>query len=371
MSSHSPASPALAALRQMACLDLGGPQMIEPVLRELRRAIGFESASYVHPGGDPGAPDMQVYVEDPALQAASPGYFDPHVQRSEGQVFHHSLRQFHEAARHEPGPRMLEQMAKVPYASLMRSDFYDALLRPARVVDWVSLALRTPQGRGFGTLSLYRYAGSPRFRQEEAAAFTPLEASLACVLQPGALDAGDGEVHSQGLLIATPQGRLLWLSPEAEALMPQAFGWRWRRRAELPAALRQMLQRLHPCAEGVDAPPHMEWHNASGWFSLRGTRMAAATGAGQAVGIHITRRVARGARLQAALRALGLPQRQHELAYWLARGLPESQIAERMDISANTVVYHRRQLYNRLGVHDRRELLAWLSLRGGGRLASA
>ncbi|WP_246483463.1 hypothetical protein [Paenacidovorax monticola] len=147
MSSHSPASPALAALRQMACLDLGGPQMIEPVLRELRRAIGFESASYVHPGGDPGAPDMQVYVEDPALQAASPGYFDPHVQRSEGQVFHHSLRQFHEAARHEPGPRMLEQMAKVPYASLMRSDFYDALLRPARVVDWVSLALRTPQGR--------------------------------------------------------------------------------------------------------------------------------------------------------------------------------------------------------------------------------
>jgi DNA-binding CsgD family transcriptional regulator len=78
------------------------------------------------------------------------------------------------------------------------------------------------------------------------------------------------------------------------------------------------------------------------------------------VALHITRRMARGARLLSALQALGLPRRQQELAWWLARGLSESQIAERMGISANTVVYHRRQLYNRLGLQGRQELLGSL-----------
>ena len=66
------------------------------------------------------------------------------------------------------------------------------------------------------------------------------------------------------------------------------------------------------------------------------------------------------AHLLPTLRALGLPQRQHELAYWLARGLPEAQIAERMGISANTATYHRRQIYTRLGVQNRLELQARL-----------
>jgi DNA-binding CsgD family transcriptional regulator len=56
-----------------------------------------------------------------------------------------------------------------------------------------------------------------------------------------------------------------------------------------------------------------------------------------------------------------LPQRQHELAYWLARGLPEDKIAAHMSISANTTRYHRRQIYDRLGVRNRQELQALLS----------
>jgi DNA-binding CsgD family transcriptional regulator len=80
------------------------------------------------------------------------------------------------------------------------------------------------------------------------------------------------------------------------------------------------------------------------------------------VALHITRRMARGARLLSALQALGLPRRQQELAWWLARGLSESQIAERMGISANTVVYHRRQLYMRMGAASREDLLAALGV---------
>lgn len=42
--------------------------------------------------------------------------------------------------------------------------------------------------------------------------------------------------------------------------------------------------------------------------------------------------------------------------------MPESRIAGCMGISANTVVYHRRQLYAALGVASRGELLECLGL---------
>jgi DNA-binding CsgD family transcriptional regulator len=73
--------------------------------------------------------------------------------------------------------------------------------------------------------------------------------------------------------------------------------------------------------------------------------------------------MARGTRLLAALQGWGLPPRQHALAYWMARGSPEPQIAARLGVSLPTVVHHRRALYERLGVQDRQGLLAraWAS----------
>ncbi|WP_028604161.1 helix-turn-helix transcriptional regulator [Ottowia thiooxydans] len=352
---------ALARLHSMACLAGGGPHHIVPLLESLRPYIGFDAGAYVHPGVDGGGEGtLETYMENPALQAAMVDYFDPRMLRDEHRLFQRSLRQFGEAVRHEHGPHQLEQLLRVPYAELLRSDFFNVLLRPADVAHWASLVLRTPQGRGIGTLILYRHTGSRPFEQEEVAALAPLEASLAGILQPSELEAKDSEVHAQGLLIATLQGQPLWISPESEALMPLAFGWRWRRGAELPPALQGLLRRLVSQDSTTLQPPQLELRNSQGWFSLRATRLAAAHGADDAAAIHITQRVSRGTRLLQALKRLRLPQRQHELAWWLAYGMSEPQIAARMDISINTVVYHRRQLYNRLGVMGRDEFLSQL-----------
>lgn len=335
-------------------MDLQGPQFIEPVLRALHQVVGFDAGGYVYPGSD-GV--LQAYMEDPVLRAKVPDYFDPHILHSERKVFHRSLRHFGEAVQYEHGPQTLEQLLKAPYAELLRSDFYNVVLRPAGVATWASLVLRTPHGHGVGTLILYRGTGAPPFQREELDALAPLEARLAHVLRPGALPANKGEPQESGLLIATPKGRLHWISPDVEALMRQAFGWRWRGAAEpLPLPVRALLRQLD-APKDTDGPPQMDLCNAHGWFSLSATRMAAGTGSRQAVALRITRRVPPGERLLSSLQGLGLPRRQHELAWWLARGLPESQIAERMGISANTVAYHRRQLYNRLGLQNRRELL--------------
>ncbi|MFT3802368.1 MAG: helix-turn-helix transcriptional regulator [Burkholderiaceae bacterium] len=351
---------ALASLHQMAGLDLRGPQLIEPVMQALRRLVAFDAGGYVHAGSDG---FLQTYLEDPSLRAREAAYFDPRILRSENEVFHCSLRRLAHATHVAPGPLLLEQLLAVPHAGLLRSDFYNVMLRPSGVTDWATLVLRAA-GRPVGTLILYRYEGSAPFTREALDVLAPLESTLAHVLQPGDPDAGDSEELGSGLLIATSKGRPQWISPEAETLLQQAFGWRWRGAAgALPVPLQELVRRLHappPPGEPMSVP-QIRLCNAWGWFSVRATRMAAAHGPRQAVALHITRRAARGVRLLAALQALGLPQRQHELAWWLARGLSESQIAARMGISANTVVYHRRQLYNRLGLHRQQDLLRSLA----------
>jgi len=354
---------ALDRLHRMACLEVGGVQLIEPLLQELRQVLGFDFGGLLYPGSDG---RLAAYAQGP-LRAVVAESFDPRVLRSEREVLGRSSHDFEGAVRHEFGPKLLRELVRVPVRDFQRSDFYGVVARPGDAMEYMKLVLRTQQGAGVGAVFLFRAATSPWFTPDDVAALARLEGVLARILQDRERDADGSEVHAQGVLVATPQGRPLWLSPEAEALLVMAFGWRWRRGAGLPPALLELLRRLHDAPSGAPgttmALPAMELRTAQGWFSLRATHMAPAKGARPAVALHITQRVARGVRLLSALQALDLPQRQHEMAWWLARGLPESQVAARMGISINTAVYHRRQLYNRLGVMDKGELL--LRLRGG------
>lgn len=122
-------------------------------------------------------------------------------------------------------------------------------------------------------------------------------------------------------------------------------------------------QRLAWVRSGHNASdaPLLEIGNAHGLFTIRGCSLhAAAAGEPEAVGIQITLHVHRALRLLQALRLLSLAPRQSEIGFWLARGLSEPDIAQRMKLSLHTVVYHRRQLHDRLGTRNRKELLARL-----------
>ncbi len=371
MPTHRQATNALAHLRHLARLDSSGPELIGPVLESLHALIGFESSGYFFPGG---SGELDVHVEHPNLQAAVPDHFDPRILASEARVFRNVLQHTDDIGRHPSGPQSLVQMLRVPTAELQRSDYYNVVMRPAGVADWLSLPLRSPQGQPVGMLFLFRPARSRAFGAEELATLARLQPSLTRALWSGGVVQGDGEAVREGLLIVTPMGQPLWASPEAEALIAQALGWRWRWRllgrvaghAPLPHALQLLIQQLR--LPGM-AAPELSLRNAHGAFHVRASPLAATIGGGEAVALHITQRVAHSARLLQALREIGLPPRQRELAYWLARGLPESRVAACMGISENTVVYHRRQLYAALGVASRGELLECLAdgrTRGAG-----
>jgi len=362
MPSPRQAANALAHLRHLARLDASGPELIAPVLEALHALIGFDSSGYFYPGA---GGELDAHMEHPAVQAAVPDHFDPRILASEARVFHNVLQHGDDIARHPHGAQSMAQMLRVPPAELLRSDYYNVVMRPAGVGDWLSLPLRGRGGEGVGMLFLFRPAGARPFGASDAAALARLEPCLASALGlRGGDNTGGGDALREGVLIVTPLGEPLWASPEAEPLLAQALGWRWSRHGQraLPHAVQLLIQRLR-LPGGAGAPP-LQVRNVHGWFHLRASPLAAAASPGEAVALHITQRVADSARLLAALSRTLLPPRQRELAYWLARGLPESRIAGRMGISTNTVVYHRRQLYAALGVASRGELLECLGLDG-------
>ena len=54
-----------------------------------------------------------------------------------------------------------------------------------------------------------------------------------------------------------------------------------------------------------------------------------------------------------------LSQREVEVLEKLARGLPHAAIAAELVVSKNTVRFHLKTIYAKLGVTDRTEAVAW------------
>jgi DNA-binding NarL/FixJ family response regulator len=79
------------------------------------------------------------------------------------------------------------------------------------------------------------------------------------------------------------------------------------------------------------------------------------------IGIFLERKVPRSVRMLENLHRLSLPGGQERVALLLALGRSEEQIALELSLTHNTVVYHRRQIYNRLDISNRSSLVAMLS----------
>ena len=57
------------------------------------------------------------------------------------------------------------------------------------------------------------------------------------------------------------------------------------------------------------------------------------------------------------LKELQLNEREYEILQLLAKGLTNQEIAEEVFVSVNTVKYHLKNVYEKLGVNNRKEAL--------------
>lgn len=220
--------------------------------------------------------------------------------------------------------------------------------------------LRTRSGQVWGALGLYRAPGEPVFSQQEKAfirATAPVLADgVRCALLVG--QASDPEfIDSPGLLIldddweiesATP-GAQRWLAELPDSERPSG---------RLPSsvitlAARALRMARHP-HHGGDISVSRVLTRTGTWLVLHGTCLTS-TGSPR---IAVIIEPAHPSRIYPLLMsAYGLTEREKDIARLVLQGASTTQIAAELAVSAHTVQQHLKNIFDKTGVHSRRDLV--------------
>jgi DNA-binding response OmpR family regulator/DNA-binding CsgD family transcriptional regulator len=142
------------------------------------------------------------------------------------------------------------------------------------------------------------------------------------------------------LLAVDGQGRLLWSTPQAAALLRQSFCMPEQGRELTDCEAAQFADLI---AVGVSEAPVLRIGTLTASFLCdagHGEYMFRITAASQASEI-------------SALQDLGLTLREAEVLLWIARGKSNQDIGEILAISSRTVDKHAERIFTKLGVENR------------------
>jgi DNA-binding CsgD family transcriptional regulator len=137
----------------------------------------------------------------------------------------------------------------------------------------------------------------------------------------------------------------------------------WPRRSEPPQAIRAVAARLQALEQattgGAELMPRARVQSRSGqWLVLHAARLSGPGGGGQIAVIVEPATPAEVAPL--VLQAYGLTDREAQVAQLVLRGFSTNEIAASLFITALTVQEHLKSIFDKTGVHSRREFVAQL-----------
>lgn len=370
MSNLRAAARASARIRQLAALDISGPQLAPLLLQELHVMLPFEIGIYTHTAADG---SYHYFVDEQhAARQPTPQNVDPRFAVLENEV----LRSADEFVFCEFGPTPTAEAMHVSRAEFMRHPFYAEALRLTGGGDGARILPRQRNGQAVGRIMIGRDSSKHHghlITRADLQAMTRVQHWLSHALESRApTPTLEYDTHETALITIGNDLRLQHLSPNAERLMSLAFGGRWRHHGAMPEELLHMLRSMRDInhAENRASPPVLDKISPWGRFSFRAHMLDAtpgnvsecisANGRISAYGITVTQDVPLALRLIEAIRKTSLPLRQSEICYWLARGNSQQEIADRCGISINTAIYHRRQIYAQFNAGNRDELTASL-----------
>jgi DNA-binding CsgD family transcriptional regulator len=184
------------------------------------------------------------------------------------------------------------------------------------------------------------------------------------------VEQGLGDDDGRGILITTTVGRPCHASGQALELLSMAVNAKGYaisdliRSREIIPELAQLCGRLWAVVNGAadHPPPVLRTKNSWGEFTLRGYWLEPTDGAepAQHVVISIERRVPRPLAMRRRIEGLQLTAREKQLCLLLAADPMRIDLAGTMGIGETTVTTHLRNVYAKLGVHNRAELYAAL-----------
>ncbi len=222
------------------------------------------------------------------------------------------------------------------------------------------VAFRTGSGDAWGGMGLYREPGDPMFDRDEIGFARAIAPSLAEGARRALLlgEATDPEgPEAPGLLVLTSDWELESATPGIERLVSDLPEGDWDA-GRLPSAVLAVAGRALRSAEGRDQPGEVALARVltgSGrWVVLHGATLVSDGRRRIAVIVEPAHPARIGPLLMAAY---GLTEREQDVTRLVLQGESTAAIADRLVVSAHTVQQHLKSIFEKTGVHSRRDLV--------------
>lgn len=242
-----------------------------------------------------------------------------------------------------------------------RSRGWRSFIQPFGGDQELLVAIRTKSGEAWGMLGLYREPDRPLFSREETRFLQDISVPLAEGARRALLVAGATEpdgAEAPGLIIMREDWSVESLTPGVERWLAELPDSRWESSRTLPPAVLAVAGRALRTAEHANAPGEVSLarvlSRTGQWMMLHGASLVADGGRRVAVIIE----PAQPARIATLLMAAyGLTEREQDVTRLVLQGNSTTEIANRLSVSTHTVQQHLKSVFEKTGVHSRRELI--------------
>lgn len=332
---------ARVTLRQLCNLGLPGPLVLPSLLPVLRQVVKADHAAFFF--CDARGSITNLYAErllPPAVQAR---YHDRHNDTHFRQHYLARVAAARAVSRRSVTP---EERAQ---------DYFREVLQPLGIEHFLYAIVRSGS-RVLGQLSLYRGERGPAFAERDEAQLMEVLHYLGealAVPSPNAAAAALEQSVEEGLAVFDVAGQIVYSDASWDRLVRMAEG-----NPITPATALHETQTLPrfvaAVLEAIDASPQALHRTDTAWGSFAFRRHQLTGPEGQAArGLIVSRLSAEPLRLTEGAADLGLSPKQREVALLLAQGKSNQDIARELSVTLNTASYHVKQVFARLGVHDR------------------
>lgn len=263
-----------------------------------------------------------------------------------------------------------EQLA---FRHFYHSDFYHEILKPMSYHHSLYSGIKSGS-EPMGILVLHRQPGERSFSQQDENNFRELSPLIsqalrqkeACVdVLPSQREMGLCLLNEKGdIQNINQQGRNLMLLA-THSIVKKGLPFPLDDESLIPGEIKSMTQKL--CKESdrhrLPSLNALKWevNNAWGYFLFQANWLQAPKGGEKAL-IAVTAQYCEPSLYRVVLKCdeLGFTSRQTEVTMLLLKGLSYGSISDNMRLSSHTVNHHIKNIYRKLGVHNRSELLPGL-----------